>query len=196
MKPYVGVTSKIPEKRFREHEKQARSGKETHLYRAIRKYGIDSFEIVPLDTAKTEEKAYELEEEWIERLGTYKHGYNMTRGGDRGPTMKGSENPIYGRNRENMPTYGKTGKDHHMYGRTGEDHPMYNRSHSEEAKRKMSEAQGGLSPKEAAEVKYLSLGGSLTQREIGKKYGISKAAVSYIKNGDRWSHIEPQKPDE
>ena len=36
-----------------------------------------------------------------------------------------------------------SGENHPMYGRTGENHPMYGKHHSEEARKKMSEAKSG-----------------------------------------------------
>lgn len=41
---------------------------------------------------------------------------------------------------ENNPMYGKRGKDASCFGRTGEKHPMYGKHHTEETKKKISEA--------------------------------------------------------
>jgi hypothetical protein len=142
----------------------------------MRKYGEDKFDVVTLVTTTKKEKAYELEKEWIEWLGTYEHGYNMTTGGDRGPKMTGEDNPMYGRTRD-TPTYRATGQDNPMYGMTGEDCPG-----------------SKLSQKQAGEVKWLALNSDLTQTEIGAKYGIGCSQVSRIKREVKWSHIDPKKP--
>lgn len=81
-KGYVGMTCKSPEQRFKEHLQAARRGIDYALHRAIRKYGEENFHIFPIDEASSEEQAFELEQEWIERLGTYEFEYNLTPGGD------------------------------------------------------------------------------------------------------------------
>jgi len=52
----------------------------------------------------------------------------------------GSKNPMYGKKGELAPCYGRCGELHPMYGRTGEKSPMYGKRHTEEAKKKISEA--------------------------------------------------------
>jgi len=95
-KLYVGMTSKTPEERFRKHVNEAKRGVDTHLYRAMRKYGIENFVIVALDTAQTKSEAYTMETEWIDNLGTYQNwGYNETPGGEGAPG--GEDHPMYGK---------------------------------------------------------------------------------------------------
>jgi group I intron endonuclease len=190
-KLYVGVTSQSVSKRLRQHKFQARSGVDTYLYNAIRKHGEDQFDAIRIDTASTEEQAYELEKEWIQRLGTYEgRGYNMTKGGDRGPRREGKSHTEETRQKMSESTKVK-----------GEDNPMYGRSHSEETRRKISESSRGennprskLSRRDVSEVKWLALHSDLIQKEIGKKYDVPQSTVSYIKNERRWSNITPQKP--
>jgi group I intron endonuclease len=190
-KLYVGVTSKNIEERFRIHKTKARTGRKTHLHNSMRKYGLQKFTIIPLDTASTQEKAYELEKEWIKKLGTYEGwGYNCTRGGDKGPTMNGQENPQYGKSlsRETRRKLSEA-----MQGRN---------LHTEEDRRKMSEAARGaknsqakLTRQEAAEIKYLALEGVQTQLNIAEEYGISRATVSSIKRGVAWTDVDPVDPE-
>ena len=45
----------------------------------MRKYGIEHFHIELIEET---DKLEEREEYWIQQLGTYKHGYNATMGGD------------------------------------------------------------------------------------------------------------------
>lgn len=49
------------------------------LYAAMRKYGIEHFHISLLEETDNPE---EKEVEWIEKLGSFKNGYNATTGGD------------------------------------------------------------------------------------------------------------------
>lgn len=81
-KQYVGQTNGNYMKRFQEHLKSLtrKDRYNAPLYCAIRKYGADNFkcdllEIVPFD------KLDEREQYWIEKLGTYRSGYNATAGG-------------------------------------------------------------------------------------------------------------------
>lgn len=76
----MGYTSQSLEKRFAKHIQNARTGGETYLYRAIRKYGEHNFEIRCLQ----EDGSLESDEsKWIELL---KPEYNMTAGGEGGDT--------------------------------------------------------------------------------------------------------------
>lgn len=80
-KVYVGKTELSIEKRFREHCRDAFKERceKRPLYAAMRKYGTEHFHVSQLEeTDQPEEK----ECEWIERLRSFKTGYNATMGGD------------------------------------------------------------------------------------------------------------------
>ena len=81
-KQYVGQTTYSIEKRFQEHKKQSKRGDRKHypLYLAFRKYGVENFIISELEKC-TAEDLDSREIFWIEKLDTYKHGYNATTGG-------------------------------------------------------------------------------------------------------------------
>lgn len=80
-KQYVGKTEFSVEKRFKEHcQDRIRRGLESRpLYRAMNKYGIEHFHI---ETLEETDNPNEREVYWIEKLGTFKIGYNATIGGD------------------------------------------------------------------------------------------------------------------
>lgn len=80
-KIYVGKTEFSIEKRFNEHCKDAfRSRKEKRpLYSAMQKYGIEHFHITLIEET---DNPNEREIYWIEKLQSFKYGYNATRGGD------------------------------------------------------------------------------------------------------------------
>ena len=80
-KIYVGKTEFSIEKRFKEHCNDAyKNSKEKRpLYAAMRKYGIEHFHISLLEETDNPE---ERECYWIERLRSFKDGYNATIGGD------------------------------------------------------------------------------------------------------------------
>lgn len=80
-KIYVGKTEFSIEKRFKEHCQDAfKSRNEKRpLYSAMRKYGIEHFHIELIEET---DNANEREVYWIEKLGSFKWGYNATIGGD------------------------------------------------------------------------------------------------------------------
>jgi predicted GIY-YIG superfamily endonuclease len=84
-KTYIGVTTSDLRTRLRGHRASARKGQSGALYNAMRKHGIDKFEIHLLrdDASNIEELLYQ-EVEAIEKYGTLKNGYNSAPGGSLG----------------------------------------------------------------------------------------------------------------
>lgn len=78
---YIGKTEFSIEKRFKEHCSDAyrRSFEKRPLYAAMRKYGIEHFHIELIEETNHPE---EREKYWIEKYGSFKNGYNATKGGD------------------------------------------------------------------------------------------------------------------
>jgi group I intron endonuclease len=82
-KCYIGITRRSIKARWSDHCEAAASGRRHRLAAAMRKYGIDQFEIQPIACALTIEALYDLERELIAQDGTMiPAGYNMTLGGD------------------------------------------------------------------------------------------------------------------
>lgn len=94
-KVYVGQTNNL-KKRILEHLGEARRGKDSKVYRAMRKYNItkENFEILENDIASNE-LADSREVYWINFYNSYKNGYNSTIGGDvgNGGMFKGENSP-------------------------------------------------------------------------------------------------------
>lgn len=80
-KIYVGKTEFSIEKRFKEHCKDAfrERNEKRPLYLAMQKYGAEHFHIELIEETDIPE---EREIYWIEKLGSFKNGYNATMGGD------------------------------------------------------------------------------------------------------------------
>lgn len=86
-KIYIGKTVTSIQERWRHHKSDAYS--EVHgtkyehrpLYSAIRKYGINNFTIEEVEECSIEELE-EKEKYWVEYYGSFKNGYNATKGGD------------------------------------------------------------------------------------------------------------------
>lgn len=82
-KIYVGKTLRTIEERWKEHCKEFNKprNEKRPLYDAMQKYGIVNFSIEPLEEV-TVFNINEKEQYWIELLGSFKYGYNATKGGD------------------------------------------------------------------------------------------------------------------
>ena len=85
-KIYIGKTYFSIEKRFQEHCKDAFRPKieSRPLYSAMQKYGIEHFHIEQIEETDNPE---EREKYWIEFYGSFKNGYNATKGGDGKPYL-------------------------------------------------------------------------------------------------------------
>lgn len=92
---YIGQSIDI-EKRWKTHKQRAfcSTGKEYEkaLYRAIRKYGLANFKFEVLEECSRDSLNH-LEEYYIQKYDTYKHGYNETPGGDSGDNIKDEKHP-------------------------------------------------------------------------------------------------------
>lgn len=82
-KVYIGQTAKQLNERIDGHRSSMIAGVDTHIYRAMRKYGWDKFHFTVLeDNVSSKEKLDELEKFYIQKYDSVNHGYNMTFGGD------------------------------------------------------------------------------------------------------------------
>jgi len=82
---YIGITQCSLAKRWREHLSAARTGSAKRLYKAMRKYGTDSFSIIVLYEATSFQELQVVERGLIASHGTYAaggRGYNLTSGGE------------------------------------------------------------------------------------------------------------------
>lgn len=155
-KIYIGKTIHNIEIRFEEHIKASKNEKSSSvLYRAIRKYGIQSFDISVVDVTNNKDVLNEKEKYWIKFYDSKANGYNMTHGGDGGNLIEHkkkfyhteeSRAIISARTKEamqNLPPEKKE-KLKSQKGKLGKDNPNYGRKATEETKRKLSESHKGL----------------------------------------------------
>ena len=78
-KVYIGQTIRPIEQRFHRHLNDALNNiLDTHLARAIRKYGKDSFIIEEIDNAQTPDELNQKEQYWIRYYNSVNEGYNET----------------------------------------------------------------------------------------------------------------------
>lgn len=84
-KKYVGLTTRTLQERQIDHQKNVKYGGDTAFYKAIRRYGYDSFKWDILQECEILDDLKIAETYWIDKLKTYAptgHGYNLTLGGD------------------------------------------------------------------------------------------------------------------
>lgn len=78
-KIYIGQTSKTIEERFQRHIYDTINNRiDTHLARAIRKYGPNNFTVIEIDRAETQEELNQKEVYWIHFYNSIEMGYNET----------------------------------------------------------------------------------------------------------------------
>lgn len=93
-KIYIGKTVRDPNVRWAEHKAAALSDdfesnpkiNRIHLYRGMRKHGIENFTFNIIEENLPNVELSEAEIFYIDFFDSFKHGYNMTRGGD-GPSL-------------------------------------------------------------------------------------------------------------
>jgi group I intron endonuclease len=84
-KSYIGLTHRSLEARWGGHLRDARRFSHLPLYKAIRKYGQDNFNVTSLASSGNRDDAGEVERLLIQQENTHApHGYNITAGGDGG----------------------------------------------------------------------------------------------------------------
>lgn len=80
-KVYIGITTQKLRKRWTTHLRDAKI-RNNHLYRAMRKYGIENFWIEPLGYYTTWSDLCAAERDTIAAFDSLHNGYNSTRGGE------------------------------------------------------------------------------------------------------------------
>lgn len=81
-KLYVGQTTRTLDERKWQHINNAKKGTKTHLYNAMRKYGIDNFVFEKICDVDNIEDLNILERYYIAKYDCINSGYNMVDGGN------------------------------------------------------------------------------------------------------------------
>ena len=107
------------------------------IKQAVNKYGRDNFIIQPIKFYNTVEECRKAEEELLTKYDVANNPrcYNLKNAavGWTSEDLKGEKHPLYGRTGEKHPNYGKRGK----------GTPHYGKHHTEDTKRRMSQALKG-----------------------------------------------------
>lgn len=81
-KVYIGQTRRTLDARLSEHVKDANAGRGYYISNAIRKYGIENFNIEILAETKDKDVLNHLEEYYIRKYDSVSCGYNLSYGGN------------------------------------------------------------------------------------------------------------------
>lgn len=131
-KCYIGWTGKTVEDRWQRHQKDALSYRDNRkFYNAIRKYGIESWNVETLMEVFSIDEAKQKEIELIEKYNSYYQGYNATKGGD-------------GNNGIIMSEESNLARSVALKGKVKNYDRMKNKKHRQESKDKISEAHIGM----------------------------------------------------
>lgn len=96
-KRYIGFDSNWPN-RMKCHKREHKKQNNIKFYNAIRKYGWQNFIWEILYQSKDGEHCLNVMEPFfINEFNSFINGYNMTVGGNKGPVLNGSENPMWGK---------------------------------------------------------------------------------------------------
>lgn len=113
-KRYIGKSVDIEARRSK-HQRNAKDGRQSYFYNAIRKYGIKNFKFRVLEIC-LEENLDAREQYYIQKYNTLlPNGYNMTKGGTGGDPYKNRTEE------ENMKTREKMSNSHKGKKHTSED---------------------------------------------------------------------------
>lgn len=123
-KIYIGSSFDLEQRKAR-HFRDLERGRHhsRHLQNAYNKYGADSFDFVIIEKVE-KHKTLEVEQKYLDELKPYDDevGYNIS---------------------EKATNCVMSGEKHWAYGLPSEEHHWFGRKHTEETKKKISEAQSG-----------------------------------------------------
>lgn len=146
-KMYIGSTMDV-EKRFNRHKKDLRAGDHhcVYLQRAWNKYGEDSFSFEILEACTSEEEVRKAEASYLRM--SYDSLYNVSKqstGGDLISYHPNRDGIVEKMSNSVKVRYSKMTLEERkrVFGRSGTSNPRYGKKHTEEAKRKISEANKG-----------------------------------------------------
>lgn len=131
-KCYIGWTGKTVEDRWKQHQKDALTHRDNRkFYNAIRKYGLEVWEVETLLEVVSNNEAKKKEIELIETYNSYYDGYNATKGGD-------------GNNGIVMSDESNLARSVALKGKSKNYNRMKDKKHSDESKARMSIAHQGM----------------------------------------------------
>ena len=208
-KGYVGKAEDFL-KRKRKHIKTSYNKKSRDynvpFHRAIRKYGIESFEVTILKENLTKDEMNYWEDYYIETFDLYAKngkGYNIAKGGTGGNTIEGKTEEeikeIYNDEWKQKQSEAKKGK------YCGKNNSFYGKHHSEETKQKQSEAKKGKNNPRTKRIIQYDKQGNLIRiwdyaKQVTEELGINHGNIIQCCKGKRksaggfvWKYVDETK---
>lgn len=194
--------------RVKQHVKNAKNNKEGHFYAALRKYGIEQFNYFVIEEYSSKMEMNEGENFWIEYFRSWDRtiGYNLTFGGEGEiPTNETREKMRLAK--LGKPNPKMQGSNHPLYGVTGEQHHRFGTHHTDEAKKKIAEANVGREFSKGSDQynskvneenvlymrQYFVDNSHLKTKDIfatlSEKFGVTEGTVESIVYGKSWKHV-------
>lgn len=189
---YIGQ-AKNYKKRFADHRAMM-YGREPNkkLYKAFQQYGIDNFIFEVIDYGSNYN---ELERKWIKYYNSYQNGYNQTEGGEEPPVHCGEDNHSCTHSDDEVKMVqnlliNTTLSSKEIGELTNYDDTAIIRINKGELRRDENlsyplrkELTHDFKRKRALDIIYDLQNTSLTQKEIGKKYGVGRTTITAINRG-------------
>jgi len=171
-KKYIGQSKKI-KNRINRHKKNSQDIENNHpLYRAIRKYGIDSFDFYVIEFCDND-NLDDKEQSYIRNMKSLisEKGYNLCLRAKNRTGLKNSDSHNKKISKAN------SGKKHYNYGKRGNETPHFGFVHSQENRNLISRNCRG---------KQI---GKKEKNSSSKFHGVYKNRNSQIKNNKKYEYI-------
>lgn len=171
---YVGLTSEKVTTRFYKHLYSARHGKPWPVSRWVNKHGPENIRYRILEQAETSDLLDHLEEKWIARLATLitQGGYNVRPGGQ---SSRGY-------------THAPDAATRRPHVTSQETRDKIRATVLAKSLRGQDGHNAKLTDDDVIAIKARMWSGE-TDLSISRDYGLSTAAINYIRQGRTWSHI-------
>lgn len=193
-KVYVGKTVRSLSHAKARHKLRAKGGCVTKLYNSMRKHGFDNFSWEVAYRGCSNEDICMMEVTLIRELQCRdsEFGYNMTDGGE------GTVGAVVTEELRSLMSERSSGENNPCFGLFGEQHPAYGNRHTDDAKKRISEAHKGKPKSEETKRKlsqarlanskysyetrrkaYLMRESGSTYQSIADELDITTSAVAY-----------------
>lgn len=164
-KVYIGQTVRNLQERMEEHARHTN----TAFDKALRKYGLDAFDVEEIDSASTMDELNQKEMHWIKFYNSIvPNGYNMCEGGGNTRGFHHSEISKRKMSESKSISY------------LGEKNPFFGKTHSESSKQKMSVKRKGMAhmtPESVQKVRDSHYKVKVRNIDTGEVFDSAKAAA-------------------
>lgn len=181
---YIGQSTNYL-RRFEEHKRNSKHGK-SKLYKALSEYGVDNFSIESLGEY---ENYCEMEMYYIKLYNTFENGYNSTKGGEEPPRKDFLHYPketfimvsdlLYWTtySKEDIATMCNVKLNYVDDCRVGRNHRVENYSYP------LRVESNNVEKELVAQIKKELKQTTTSQKDLAKKYGVSRSCVTMINLG-------------